>query len=101
MENRMRVSELNQFPGEGGELLGARVARPMQPAHRVILAVSVVVPALRAAIFVATAEHRHALGKKESREEISLHAAPKRLDFGRSIQAFIAAVPGIVMIVPV
>ena len=64
-------AEADQFPREIKERFLFVVEVPIEPTDLVILAISVVVPLLRAGPFVASGQHRDALGKEEGGEEIS------------------------------
>src|SRR6202034_3180806 len=52
---------------------------PIEPARCVVLAIGVVVAVLRAAEFVAGADHRRALRQDQRREQIPHLAPPQRL----------------------
>ena len=54
------------------------VELPVVPANAVVLAVGVVVPALRAAHLVAAADHRHALREQQRGQEVALLALAQR-----------------------
>jgi hypothetical protein len=60
-------------PGDKVDQLGIGVL-PVEPGHRIVLAVGVVVAGLCAAEFVATLQHRHALGDEERGEQRALQA---------------------------
>ncbi len=75
--------------------------RPVVPADLVVLAVGVVVPALRAADLVAAQQHRRALTQEQGRQEVPLLLASQGVDGGVVRLAFRAAVPGDVVVVPV
>ena len=74
MRRRKRVvlPQGNDPPREGEQLLVGVV--PVEPRHLVVLAVGVVVAALRAAELVAGEQHRHALREEQRREQVSLLA---------------------------
>jgi hypothetical protein len=57
----MRTPERDEAPGEDTKRLRALVELPVDPADLVVLAVGVVVAALRAGELVAGEQHRHAV----------------------------------------
>ena len=74
---------------------------PVVPGELVVLAVGVVVALLRAADLVAAAQHRHALGQEQRREEVAHLAVPQREDGGVVGRPFDAAVPRAVVLLAV
>src|SRR5262249_61326475 len=85
-------------------LLAPRVEHPVPPADVVVLAVGVVVAALRAADLVALAEHGDALGEGEAGEQVARetvaqanHVRPLRL----ALDAPIVAPVGVAAVVVV
>src|SRR5260370_12050388 len=69
-KDRMIFPELNQSSGESKQLILLFIALPIEPTNLIVLAISVIVSVLRSAPFVAAAEHRHALRKKQRRQKI-------------------------------
>src|ERR1700756_1738859 len=74
---------------------------PVEPAYLVVLAVRVVVAALRSANFVAHLEHRHANRNQQNDKEIFDLASAQPLNIGIVARAFEAAVPREVVVRPV
>ena len=66
----MVAAERDQLPDEREEVRVGML--PVEPGHFVVLAVAVVVAALRAPDLVAAEEHRHALGEEQRRQEVAL-----------------------------
>src|SRR5262249_61774323 len=73
----------------------AVVELPVEPGELVVLAVGVVVAALRAPELVAAAEHRHALRQRQRRDEVALLPLAQLLDAPIVGLALDAAVPGV------
>src|SRR5919205_2178314 len=75
--------------------------RPVEPADLVVLAVGVVVPALRAAILVACDDHGRTLRQQHGREQVTALPTSQRVDALVVRGAFDPAVPRVLVIVPV
>src|SRR5436190_3058616 len=71
---------------------------PVVPGELVVLAVRIVVAALRAADLVAAQQHRHALREKERRQEITLLPSADRDDLRIGRRTFGAGIPGAVVV---
>src|SRR4051812_38425944 len=81
-ENRLRsaqthyaAGEVEQFPLFIGKL-------PVEPGHRRILTIAIVVSVLRLPELVTSQQHRHTLRKEESSEKVSLLLSAKRINPG-------------------
>src|SRR5207245_8316688 len=71
---------------------------PVDPAQLGVLAVAVVVAALRAAHFVAGNDHRDALGQEDAAEQVALLAGAELQNPGILGIALCTAVPGAVVV---
>ncbi len=72
----------------------SRLAQPpVDPGDVVVLAIGVVVAALRPRELVARLQHRHSLGEEQRGEEIAHLAPPRRIDLGVLGRTLDAAVP--------
>ena len=88
---RRMLAQREQLPDERGEPdCGASARLPVDPADLVVLAVRIVVAALRAAELVARLQHRHALRHQQRREHVADlalaqlgHRADRRSDLRR------------------
>ena len=69
-EHRMVAPQGDHVAREVAQLLVDVL--PIEPRDLVVLAVCVVVPALRAADLVAAEQHRHTLGEQQHRDEVAL-----------------------------
>src|SRR6185503_6048251 len=92
-ERRLRPAEVDQLAREVEQQLLVSVEVPVDPRQLVVLAVGVVVAALRPAELVAVADHRHALRQQHRRQEVALLPFPQRLDLRILGRSFNAAVP--------
>ena len=97
----MLATQFDQLGGEFLQFHAAFIDAPGQPRDFVVLAVSVVVAALRAAVFVARAEHRHALGKEHRRQEVPALAAAQGVNLFVVGRTFRAAVPTCIIVVAI
>ena len=86
-----RGDELRQVVGTAGQ-------RPVDPARRVVLAVGVVVAALRAAELVAAEQQRDPFGQQQRGEEVAPLARPQGEHRGVVGRALDAAVPAAVVV---
>src|SRR5262249_5207726 len=78
MENDMSMAKSDQSAYEVDQLAAFLVDRfPVEPGDLVVLAVGVVVAALRAGKLVARQKHRHALREQNSRQHIAHLLAPE------------------------
>src|ERR1035438_5137284 len=68
-QNRMRTTKGDHATGEAEEFLVLFQTTPVKPAHFVVLAVGIVVAALRAAKFVPAEQHRDPAGNSQSTEK--------------------------------
>ena len=75
--------------------------RPVEPADFIVLAVRIVVAALRACELIAGGQHHRALRQQQRGEKVAHLPAAQREDLGIVRRAFGAAVPGAVVTVPV
>ena len=75
--------------------------RPVHPGGLVVLAVGVVVAALRAAELVPGEQHGDALREEEEGQEVALLPPPKRVHLRARRGPLLAAVPGEVVVVAV
>ncbi len=76
-------------------------SRPVEPGDLVVLAVGVVVAALRAADLVAAEQHRHALRQQQRGQQVALLACPQREHLGVVGRSLDAAVPRAVVVLAV
>ena len=97
----MVASQLNQFLRELEQLLLLVSALPCQPADLVILAIGVVVSALRPCPFVTRADHRHALRKQKCGEQITPLPTAQFVDIGIIRRALGPVIPGMIIVVAV
>ena len=74
---------------------------PVMPARFVVLAVGIVVAALRAAKFVPAEQHRHPARDQKSQQEVLDLAFPHGLDRGIRCLAFCAVVLAEVVVCPI
>src|SRR5215468_2216938 len=97
----MLISQSDQFSGELKKLILLVVTLPIEPTDLVVLAVSVVVAVLSPAPLVSAAQHRHALGKKQSGKKIPALPVAQRVDLRIVGGSFHAAVPRLIVVVAV
>ncbi len=98
MEHRLLGAQADQLADEVDLAQPRARDRPRVPGDLVVLAIGVVVAALRAADLVAAAQHRNALREQEGGEDVSHLPLAEREDFGVLRRALLAAVPrGIVV----
>src|SRR4029079_12966957 len=90
-EHRMPVAETNQAPCEMKQMLVD--VFPVVPRNLVVLAVRVVVAALRPADFIPAQQHRHPLREHQRRQEVAGLTAPKREHLRIVRRTFLTAVP--------
>jgi hypothetical protein len=93
VEDRMRLPERDELARELEQRGALLLEAPVEPAELVVLAVGVVVAALRAAHLVAHEQHRHALREKQRREQVALLPLAELQDLRIVGLAFGAAVP--------
>ena len=96
--NKVVAPPAIQPGGEGQQVLVA--VRPVEPGDLVVLAVGVVVAALRAAHLVAVEQHRHPLRQQQGGQQVALLAGPQRQDVRIVGRALDAAVPRPVVVSP-
>ena len=94
----MVLSQVDQFAGEVEQREAVGIEVPVVPRRFVVLAIGVVVAVLRAADFVAAADHRHALREQQRRQQIALLPLAELDDFGIVSRAFDAHVPGVIVV---
>ena len=97
----MLALERDQAAREREQGAAPGVEVPVDPRQLVVVAVGVVVAALRAAGLVAREQHRHALRKKQRRQEVAHLLSAQLLHGGVVGLALDAAVPAQVVIVAV
>src|SRR5207237_2259874 len=97
----MIFAELNKLPGELQKLILLFITRPIEPADLVVLTISVVVAVLRPAPLIAAGQHWHALRKKKCRQEIPPLPFAQGIDLWVIGRPFDAAIPRLIIIVPV
>src|SRR5512143_1725731 len=68
-QDRVSLAEMEALSSERQQLTAPIVEVPVYPRSFVVLRVRIVVPVLRARDLIAVREHRHALGKRERRDE--------------------------------
>ena len=68
----MVLSQLNEASCKGHQRLLMFVQVPIDPADLIVLAIGVVVAALRSPHFVAATEHRHPLRQEQGGEHVAL-----------------------------
>ena len=100
-KDRLRLAQAQQLAGkiEEGALFSGEI--PIEPGHRRILAIGIVIAVLRLAEFITGQQHRHALGKEERGEEIALLPRPQGVDACVGCWALEAAVPTLIIVRPV
>ena len=92
LKDGMVQAETDEVGREVEEPASGGPERPVEPGDLVVLAIGVVVAALRAPDLVAPREHGYALGEEEGGQEISLLAAAQGKHLGVVRGAFDAAV---------
>src|SRR5437763_5358160 len=97
----MFFSELYQFSRELKKLILLFVTLPVKPTDVVVLTIGVVVAVLCPTPLISTAEHRHALGKKQRREKIAALPVAQRDNLRVIGRTFAAAIPRLVIVVAV
>ena len=97
----MRLAKPNQPSRELQKLVLLFVACPIEPADLVVLAISIVIAPLRSSPLVSAGKHRHALGKKKRRQEIPPLPFAQGIDLWVIGRSFDAAIPRLIIIVPV
>src|SRR5208283_455964 len=100
-QNRMGTTKGDHATSEAENFPVLFEAAPVMPARFVVLAVGVIVAALRAAKFVAAEQHRHAARDQQGQKEVLDLAFPQGLDPGISRLAFRAEVLAEVGVGPV
>src|SRR5689334_1045812 len=98
MKCRLFAANRDQPANKVEQILLAIVELPVQPGYFVVLAVSVVVAALRVTDFVAGQQHGNTLREKQSREKSSLFLFAKVHDLRIISRAFGAAIPTVVVV---
>src|SRR3546814_13129259 len=102
MEDDMRLAEANKPLHEILKAPAAVVDRlPLDPAYFVVLAIGVVVAALRPAELVASDQHRPALREQQRRHHVALLPHPQNVDFRVFGRTLVAAVPAYVVVASV
>ncbi len=97
-EGRMRLPEFYQRRDKGEQFEIVTCQAPIDPANRIILAVSVVVAILSAAQLVARENHRDALRKYQRGEQIPLLLRAQGANIGIISRSFDATVPTAVVV---
>src|ERR1019366_6628955 len=100
-QNRMGTTKGDHAVGKPVYLLMLFKMGPVNPTCFIVLAVGVVVAALRAAKFVASQQHRHPARDQLSQQEVFYLAFPDGLDLYISRLAFCAVVLAEVVVCPV
>ena len=95
------MPEAGQATAEFQKLLLGLVQIPVEPREFIVLAVGIVISQLCFAKFVPAAKHGHALRQQQCCKEISALPVPQSLNRGILRFAFDAAVPVVVVAVPV
>src|ERR1700680_4005295 len=98
MEVGMMAAQLHEFVRKFQERLLAVGEIPIVPTGRVVLSVTIIVASLRAADFVAPADHRYALRAQQRQQEISLLPLAQVDDFGVVGLPLLAAIPGVIVV---
>src|SRR6476646_8391317 len=97
----MFFSELYQFSCELKKLILLFVTLPAEPTDLIVLAVRIVVAVLGPTPLISTAEHRHALGKKQCREKIAALPVAQHVNVRIIGRTFDAAIPRLIIVVAV
>lgn len=92
MQIRMPFTQGDQFGSELNERLLILVEIPVEPANVVVLTICIVVAALGAAQFIASADHRHSLREQQRGQQIPFFAFPELGDRGILSSAFHAVI---------
>ena len=100
-EDRMLAAQRDHARSEFVEAPPALVVGPVEPRDRIVLAIRIVVAALRAPGFVAGLQHRHALRQQQGAEQVALLFFAQRDDRGIVGLALDAAVPREIVVVAV
>ena len=100
-EIRAPRAQLEHQAHEAAHVGVPREAAPVEPARFVVLAVGIVVAALRAPDFVAHEKQRRADGEQRERDEVLHLAVAQALDRDVVARPFHAAVPAQIEVVPV
>src|SRR6266699_7077337 len=97
----MFFSELYQFSSELKKLILLFVTLPVKPTDVVVLTIGVVGAVLCPTPLIPSAEHRHALGKKQCREKIATLPIAQHVNLRVIGRTFDAAIPRLIIIVAV
>jgi hypothetical protein len=97
-KHRMLLAEGGQLGNELRQTGARLITLPFQPTDFIVLAIGIVVAALRAAAFVSRGQHRHTLGNKQSRQKIALLPAAHGVDLSIIGDPFCPAVPAIIIL---
>ena len=100
-QRRLRAAETHQLADELEQRAPVGVEVPVDPGDLVVLAVRVVVAALRAPELVAVADHRHALREQHRCQQVPLLPFAQRADLGIVGRSLGAAVPAQVVVLAV
>src|SRR5690606_23338448 len=97
----MALPERDHLSRETQHRVARGIARPVDPARVVVLAVRVIVAALRAQPLVSRQQHRNALAQQEQRDEVTGAPGAEALDRGIVARPLDARVPAEVVIAAV
>src|SRR5262245_25443369 len=97
----MFFSKLYQSLRELKKLILLCVTLPVEPTDLVVLTISVIVAVLCPTALISAAEHRHTLGKKQSRKKIPALPIAQGADLRIVARSFHAAVPRLIIVVAV
>src|SRR4029079_1758690 len=97
----MFFSQLYQSSRELKKLILLFVALPIKPADLVVLTISIVVALLCPTPLITATEHRHALRKKQCREEITALPIAQRIDLWVVCRTFDAAIPRLIIVIAI
>ena len=100
-QHGVTLSQLGQALHELDQLGAVLVPIPVDPADLVVLAVGVVVAALRSPELVAGGEHRRALREQQRCEEVLLLPLAQRADIGIVGRSFGAVIPTVIGVMAV
>src|SRR5579872_917380 len=98
MQDGMAFAESNHATEETEDIAMLFKQRPVEPVDLVILAIGVIIAALRAPHLVAGYEHRHPLREQKHRREVFDLAIAQRLNIGIIGLALRATVPAQVLV---
>ena len=98
MKHRMLLPELNHVAREIVELPIPLDEPPVEPVHRIILAVRVIVPEAGLAELVARVDQRGALAQHQQQPRVPPHLLPEKLDGLLPGRALLPTVPAVVLV---